>query len=190
MLTPVDLETTVFHRGFRGYQIREVQDFMTHLTKDYEHLYRENIELKEKLEAYEAKLATYIRTEEMMHNALLLAEQTAEEVRQASQKQADLLVREAEHRAEQVRVRVKDEIRLELERLARLKQQAEFFRLQFKNFLTSLADLADRQLDLNVTWDELYRGAGTQGVRREENTEAGATADLTPGPFPEGKEGQ
>ncbi len=163
MLTPVDLETTVFRRGLRGYQVREVQEFMTHLTRDYEHLYRENIELKEKIEACEAKLATYIRTEEMLHNALLLAEQTAEEVRQASQKQADLIVREAEHRAEQVRTRVKEEMRAELERLASLKQQGEFFKLQFKNFLGALAELAERQLNLDITWDELFKSAGDPG---------------------------
>ena len=135
MLTPVDLETTVFRRGFRGYQVREVQDFMARLLQDYERLYRENIELKEKLEAVEIKLSSYQQTEETLRNALLLAEHTAGEVRQASQKQAELMLREAEHRADQVRVRVKDEIRMELERLAALKQQAEFFRIQFKNFL-------------------------------------------------------
>ena len=163
MLTPVDLETTVFRRGLRGYKVREVQEFMARLTQDYEHLYRENIELKEKLEDYEGKLSTYLRTEETLHNALVLAEQTAGEVKQASQKQAELLLREAEHRAVQVRLRVKEEIRAELESLAGLKQQAEFFRLRFKNFLAGLAEMADRQLDLNVAWDDLYKNsAGPQ----------------------------
>ena len=174
MLTPVDLETTVFRRGFRGYQVREVQEFMARLTKDYERLYRENIELKEKLEAYEAKLANYREAEQTLQNALLLAEKTAEEIKQASQKQAELLLREAEHRAEQVRARVKEELRAELERLATLKQQAEFFRLQFKNFLASLAELADRHLDLRVAWDELFKRAGNPAPsKEEEEAEAG-----------------
>ncbi|HOP74780.1 MAG TPA: DivIVA domain-containing protein, partial [Bacillota bacterium] len=50
MLTPVDLETTVFRRSFRGYNVQEVQEFMSKITHDYEHLYRENIDLKEKLD--------------------------------------------------------------------------------------------------------------------------------------------
>ena len=172
MLTPVDLETTVFRRGFRGYQVREVQEFMARLTRDYERLYRENIELKEKLEACEAKLANYRETEQMLKDALVLAEKTAEEVRQASQKQAELVIREAEHRAEQVRTRVKEELRTELERLAALKEQAEFFRLQFKNFLTSLAELTDRHLDLRVVWDELFKRTGNPVPSKEEE-EAG-----------------
>ncbi|MGQ9778747.1 MAG: DivIVA domain-containing protein [Bacillota bacterium] len=160
MLTPVDLETTVFRRGFRGYRVHEVQEFMARLTKDYERLYRENIELKEKLEAYEAKLANYREAEQTLQNALLLAEKTAEEIKQASQKQAELLLREAEHRAEQIRARVKEEIRAELEYLAHLKRQADFFRLQFKNFLAGLAELTDKHLDLRAAWEELFRRTG------------------------------
>jgi len=167
MLTPVDLETTVFQRGFRGYQVREVQDFMLHMTKDYEFLYRSHIELTEKLEACEAKLATYQRTEEMLHNALVLAEQTAEEVRGTAQKRAEIILCEAENRAEQVRVRVKEEIRSELERLAALKQRSEFLRLQFKNYLTGLAELADQQLDTSAVWEGLFRGDG-EGQKQEQ----------------------
>lgn len=175
MLTPVDLETTVFRRGFRGYRVHEVQEFMARLTKDYERLYRENIELKEKLEAYEAKLANYRETEQTLQNALLLAEKTAEEIKQASQKQAELLLREAEHRAEQIRARVKEEIRAELEYLAHLKRQADFFRLQFKNFLAGLAELTDKHLDLQVAWEEIFKRAGGQAPARME--EASATQD-------------
>ncbi|NLG85284.1 MAG: DivIVA domain-containing protein [Firmicutes bacterium] len=161
MLTPVDLETTVFRRGFRGYRVHEVQEFMARLTKDYERLYRENIELKEKIEAYEAKLANYREAEQTLQNALLLAEKTAEEIKQTSQKQAELLLQEAEHRAEQIRTRVKEEVRAELEYLAHLKRQADFFRLQLKNFLLGLAELTERHFDLQAAWEEIFkRGAG------------------------------
>src|SRR5690606_29702488 len=50
MFTPVDLETMVFRRGFRGYKTREVQEFMRKLIVDYEKLYKENIDLREELE--------------------------------------------------------------------------------------------------------------------------------------------
>ena len=36
MLTPVDLETTVFRRGFRGYSTREVQIFMEKILTSFE----------------------------------------------------------------------------------------------------------------------------------------------------------
>ena len=45
MFTPVDLETMVFRRGFRGYKTREVQEFMRKLIVDYEKLYNEKSKL-------------------------------------------------------------------------------------------------------------------------------------------------
>ena len=53
MLTPVDLETMVFRRGLRGCRTREVQEFMRRITIDYEKLYKEDFDLKEKIEALE-----------------------------------------------------------------------------------------------------------------------------------------
>ena len=42
MITPVDLENKEFGKSFRGYDIDEVEAFLTELTKDYAKIYREN----------------------------------------------------------------------------------------------------------------------------------------------------
>ena len=48
MLTPIDIENKEFTKAFRGYDIYEVEEFMKNRVADYEKLYRENAELKEK----------------------------------------------------------------------------------------------------------------------------------------------
>ena len=48
MITPVDLENKECNRGFRGYDIDEVETFLTELSKDYAKSYRENASLKDK----------------------------------------------------------------------------------------------------------------------------------------------
>jgi cell division initiation protein len=155
MLTPVDLETTVFRRGFRGYRTKEVQEFMEHLTIDYEHLYKENINLKENIESLQSQLERYRQVEATLKNTLVLAQSTAEEVKNAGQKQADLILREANHRAEQIRGRVREEIQNELQQLANLKQQSDMFRLQFKKFLEGLGELVERKFNMEDFWDKL-----------------------------------
>ena len=155
MLTPVDLETTVFRRGFRGYRTKEVQEFMEHLTIDYEHLYKENINLKEDIENLQSQLERYRQVEATLKNTLVLAQSTAEEVKNAGQKQADLILREANHRAEQIRGRVREEIQNELQQLANLKQQSDMFRLQFKKFLEGLGELVERKFNMDDFWDKL-----------------------------------
>ena len=47
MITPVDLENKEFKKGFRGYDIDEVETFLTELSKDYAKIYRENASLKD-----------------------------------------------------------------------------------------------------------------------------------------------
>lgn len=160
MLTPVDLETTVFRRGFRGYKTQEVQEFMTRLTHDYERLYRDNIDLKEKIEALEAKLNQYQMMEETLRNAMVLAQETAEEVKNSARQQATLVIREAETEAERIRTGIREEIRDELRRLALLKNQTEFFRCQFKSFLNGLAEMADKQLNLQMEWEPSSSAVG------------------------------
>lgn len=150
MITPVDLETMVFRRGFRGYNVHEVQEFMVKMTHDYEHLYRENMELKEKLDDITVKLGQYQAMEETLRNAMVLAQETAEEVKNSSRQQADLIIRDAEQKGELVKSKIKEEIQGEIQKLAALKNQVEFFKSQFKSFLKGLLDIAENQLELKI----------------------------------------
>lgn len=157
MLTPVDLENIFFRRGVRGYRVEEVQDFMNRLTQDYEHIYRENIDLKEQVENLNNKLSQYLLVEETLRNAMLLAQETAEEVKGAAKKQAELILQEAEDQSEKIKLKIKLDTENELKNLATLKNQAEFFRCQFKSFLNGLLDIADKQLDLNIVWEQVEK---------------------------------
>lgn len=157
MLTPVDLENVFFRRGIRGYRVSEVQEFMSRLTQDYETLYRENIELKEQIENLNNKLNQYLLVEETLRNTMLLAQETAEEVKSAAKKEAELILEEAKQQAEEIRHKIKVETENELKNLAILKNQAEFFRCQFKSFLNGLLDVADKQLDLNIIWEQVEK---------------------------------
>ena len=157
MFTPVDLENVFFRRGIRGYRVNEVQEFMSRLTQDYETLYRENIDLKEQIENLNNKLNQYLLVEETLRNTMLLAQETAEEVKSAAKKEADLILEEAKQQAEEIRQKIKMDTENELKNLAILKNQAEFFRCQFKSFLNGLLEVADKQLDLNIIWEQVEK---------------------------------
>lgn len=180
MFTPVDLETIVFHRSFRGYNRAEIQDFMERIIQDYEHLYRENIDLKEKIEDLNVKLNQYVLIEETLRNAMVMAQETSEEVKKTARDQADMIVREAQMQGEQVKSRTKEEIQAELRNLALLKNQVEYFKCQFKSFLSGLLDLADKQLDIPIEWDK-YGKASTATVTGTAATLETPTPSKDPG---------
>jgi len=163
MLTPVDFGTIVFQRSFRGYNKDEVQDFIERITRDYEYLYRENLDLKEKIEGLSQKLNQYTLIEETLRNAMVMAQDTAAEVKKSAREQADLTIKEAQLRSEQIKTGIKEEIQAELRNLALLKNQAEFFKCQFKSFLNGLLDLAEKQLDLPIEWDKHSKTVANSG---------------------------
>jgi len=50
MLTPLDIENKKFSRKrISGYSVEEVDEFLDEVTVDYEKLYKENSELKDKI---------------------------------------------------------------------------------------------------------------------------------------------
>ena len=50
MLTPLDLNGKTFSKGFRGFDTDEVKRFMDQVSKDFERLYQDNVELKDTVE--------------------------------------------------------------------------------------------------------------------------------------------
>jgi cell division initiation protein len=180
LLTPVDLETTVFRRGFRGYNTGEVQDFMENFGHDYEQLYRENIELKEQLEELQKKLSQYQTIEETLRNTMILAEETAEEAKTAARERAAQIVRESELQAEATKIKVKQDLQNELRHLALLKNQVEYFKCQFKGFLNGLLEMAEKQLDLTIEWQDHAQNMAAATLEKEQESDALGTQKSSP----------
>ncbi len=99
MLTPLDIYGKTFGKGFRGYEQQEVDSFLATLVKDFEDLYKENIELKERQELLNGKLASYQQLEKTMQNTLLVAQTTAEELKESARRESELLLKETENKA-------------------------------------------------------------------------------------------
>ena len=100
MITPVDLENKEFAKSFRGYDIDEVEAFLTELTKDYAKIYRENAALKDKNAILTDANENYKQMEETMRSAIISAQKTSEEIIKNAHDQADNIVNEAKVRAE------------------------------------------------------------------------------------------
>ena len=78
MITPVEVLGKELRRGF-GYKAVEVDEFLEELAKDYEKVYKENNELREKVSALTENLSHYRTIEESLKRALVLAEETSKE---------------------------------------------------------------------------------------------------------------
>ena len=99
MLTPLDIENKRFSRTIKGYNVEEVDDFLDELTIEYEKLYRENAEYRDQIEQSKKDLEHYKSVEHTLQNTLVIAQTTADDIKNMAQKQADQIIKDAQSEA-------------------------------------------------------------------------------------------
>ncbi len=102
MLTPLDLQNKKFTSGAMGYKKAEVEEFFELVMRDYETLYKNNIDLNDKINMLHGALEHYKSIEETMQNALLVAQSTGDEVRKTADEKARLTIEAAEKQAKDI----------------------------------------------------------------------------------------
>ena len=98
-ITPLDIQQMVFKVSFRGYDKEEVNRFLEELAQTVESLNRDHAVQQEKIIYLEQQLAELKRTEATLSNTLLSAQSLAEDVKRNAQREADLVIKEAELKA-------------------------------------------------------------------------------------------
>ncbi|MGV3488606.1 MAG: DivIVA domain-containing protein [Tuberibacillus sp.] len=151
-LTPLDIHNKEFTRGFRGYDEDEVNDFLDQVIKDYEAVLREKKQLEETVRKLEERLGHFSTIEETLNKSILVAQETAEEVKQNATKEARLIVKEAEKNADRIineALAKSRKITLEIEEL---KKEAKVYRTRFRMLIEAQLELLKSE-----DWDQLNK---------------------------------
>ena len=149
-LTPLDIHNKEFAKGFRGYDVDEVNEFLDQVIKDYENIIREKKELEERLNELTDRIGHYNNIEETLNKSIVVAQEAAEEVKRNAQKEAKLIIKEAEKNADRIvneSLSKARKIALEIEEL---KKQSKVFRTRFKMLIEAQLDMLN-----NDDWDHL-----------------------------------
>lgn len=134
-LTPLDIHHKEFGHALRGYNEVEVDEFLDQVADELERLFKENIDLSEKIEALEVKVREYQDMERTLHNTLLSAQRSADEIAQKSEREADAVLKEAEVKAKEIIHDALTSKQKATADLGRIKQAEEEFRGTFKALL-------------------------------------------------------
>ncbi|MCT6924030.1 MULTISPECIES: DivIVA domain-containing protein [Bacillales] len=149
-LSPLDIHNKEFTRGFRGYVEDEVNEFLNQIIKDYEIILRDKKELEEKVKMMSEQISHFNTLENTLQKSIVVAQDAAEELRRNSQKEAKLIVKEAEKNADRIVNDALTKARKITIEIDELKKQSKVFRNRFKM-------LVEAQLDLLNTddWEHL-----------------------------------
>ena len=142
MLTPLDIENKKFSKQImNGYSVEEVDDFLDELTKDYEKLYKEVADSKNKLEDMQESISKYKNIELTLQNTLVMAQNAADEVREVAKQQADQIISEAQSEAKKQIADLEQEMLLKRKDLEELQKQFDVYKAKMESLLISQLEL-------------------------------------------------
>ena len=153
-LTPMDINNKEFKRGIRGYNPDEVDEFLDEVVENYEELYKENSRLKESVTRLKDKVEHYERLEATIQNTLLLAQNAAEQAKESSQREADLIVNNANETAQKILDKAHNDVIGINDEYERVKEEFIKFRAKFRGFMnTQLQTFDELEKDLTKNYN-------------------------------------
>jgi cell division initiation protein len=102
-MTPLDIQSHTFRRRrFRGVDSNEVEGFLRMAAEDYETLVRENEGHKQRIRQLEERIEDLASQEKLLRDTLVSAQAMSEGIQRSAVKEAEVLMSEAEVRAEKI----------------------------------------------------------------------------------------
>jgi len=175
-LTPLDIHHKEFRHSLRGYSEEEVDQFLDDVADEFERLFKENIDLSEKLEAAQTTLRQFQEQEQTIRNTMIAAQRSAEDIMAKARDEATSVLRDAEVKAKEIIHNALTQKQKVQNELVRIKQAEEEFRGKFRQLLEghtrSLAEIALPE-DVTVMMGETDEGVvGAVEVAAQEATAA------------------
>ncbi len=142
MITPIELQSKTFKSGI-GYDKKDVDNFLNELLTGYETIYKENMELNDKINALNEGINYYKTIEKTLQKALVLAEQTAEDTKESARMQAKAIEEEARGKAQLVLADASNEFNHLQQQTIQLIRQYEAYKAQFKHLAAAQSELLE-----------------------------------------------
>ena len=162
-LTPLDIHNREFKKAMRGYDQDEVNEFLDEIIRDYEMMIRENKEKSSSLELANKKLANYEEMQDSLNKSILVAQDAADRLRENTDREIEVIQREAESYAE--------EKRQEADKYAEeIRKEADNYYAETSKKADEYADRIHFEAENNA--DELLNEAVNKARKIEDETEA------------------
>ena len=153
MITPLDIENKKFSKQMmNGYNVDEVDEFLDEIMEDYEVNYKELATIRPKIEELESALERYKNIETTLQNTLVMAQSTADEVKNVAKQQAEQIIADAQREAEDIirnskesALRAVDELEQQIRRKEQqyneAKKQFDIYKAKMEALLISQSEL-------------------------------------------------
>lgn len=186
MLTPADIKHRSLKTTMGGYNKKDTDEFLASILESFEELSSENAKLKEKLTSLSEGIQYYKNLEDNLQKALVLAEKTSEETKNAAKaeaanivslakKEADDIVSNAQKEADKYTDNAKAEFDKKVTdaqkkyeeingRLSLLSSSYEEYKQKIKVIIKEQLDFVNDECSSPETPENLISGEETSGI--------------------------
>ncbi len=140
-ITPLDIKKQAFKKVIRGFDPIEVETFLEMVSEEFESLIKEKNNLSDEVLKLRTQLKDYQEVEKTFKESLLNAQQTMNQSRENSKREAMLIIKEAEVRAEKI-------IESAKKQLIDIRNELMVIKAQKDSFAKRLSHLLESQLEL------------------------------------------
>lgn len=145
-VSPLDIYNHEFNKkAIGGYNPGEVDEFLDEVGVAYEKLLKEVNNLQDENESLKEKINSEEKIEKKLEKIVLTVQETASEITQQAQKEADIIIKKAEIKAKKIEDDAKEKVKREYSDLEALRKTRELFKIRFKTMLESHLNMLENE---------------------------------------------
>jgi cell division initiation protein len=142
-LTPLDIREQQFRRVMRGLDPEEVEAFLGTVATEFEQLVAGNNELRQRVVELEERMQEYRSMEKALRDTLLTAEKVMGDAKESAQREAALIIREAEVAVQRSKGRLQHDLAQLQSELGELRRVKDAYLTRVRWLLRSQLEMID-----------------------------------------------
>ena len=177
MLSPLDLQNKKVVTKKRKYDKAEMDEYLELVFENYKELFNENQELQKQVKTLSDGIQYYHSIESTLQKALVLAEKTSKETKDAAILKAEAIEKDANSRASKILAQAEQSYEKTKEKCLYLIQQFNQYKMQLKQVAAAQLELVNSEsFEVNSPEIEEDTAAPVPDIEAEPKTEPTVTA--------------
>ncbi len=155
-LTPSDIQKQEFKTKFKGYDPEEVRSFLIYIAEQFEILQRERDRLEEENLKQRETIKDLMSREELLKKTIMSTQKWVDEYKEKTLKESELIIKEAELKAEEITKEAYNDVRKIQEEIGDLKRTQMETLSEITRLIEDLKRVKER-IELEKEQDEKIR---------------------------------
>ena len=166
-ITSLEIKDKTFSTRFRGFDPEEVDEFLDIVVRDYEDLVRSNHDKDLHIKSLEERLSYFDEMKDSLSQSVLIAQDTAERVKQAAAERSNNIIHQAEQDAhrllEEAKYKANEILRHATDNAKKVAVETEELKNKSRVFHQRLKSTIESQLAIveSSDWEDILRPTAT-----------------------------